>query len=1025
MADGSRGWTREAWDRVVASDPGLTRLRMAVSAATAMATAMALEFGFAELTHAGPQGVLVSILLGTMMAMMGSMALAGAEVWPKVRTAVFFPVAIGVGMLAGVAVSGHTDLMLCVFVLVMFAAVFVRRFGLPFFFYGFMLWMGYFFAAFLGATLSAVPAMLEAVCVGTAWVLLLSCTVLRTNTRRTLRRTRRAYGARARAVARACADLLEAGVTDPRRATRLRRTLHARQLRLAEAALIIDGWSAEPRALSPGAGPLLRRRVLDSHLVIDAMAGAAEALAAEGGPLLAGAARTVAAVARRDDATAEALARALLDAPATGATSGTAERETGTAGDGYWPAHHLAAAVVEFTTLATAPPLTTDPLTAASPTTDPPAGRTTAPETRPATETPDEGDAFAPTVALIAGLLPGSGAVAGDVHARGHGWNWFSRRSLITRQAIQVVVAGGLAIVAGRQLSEVRYYWAVLAAFIAFAGTATRSETTIKALNRVAGTLVGLGAAVLLAHLTAGHVYWVLATVILSMSLGFYLVNVSYASMIFFVTIMVAQMYSVLGTFTAGLLVLRLEETALGAAIGIAVALVVLPTSTRDTVGTARQRYLTAFADVLRACAGRLTPAGAPVPVVAGPGAVAEEAGSGGQEQVTDAGLDALVRTLDHRLQQLTLVARPLTRPLVWGNSPRVTRHRLTLFTSATRHVRALALAPRRAPEAAHDDTLAVAAASFGAAATLLAEAPVPAGAPGAEVAALLATADTALYAHRPRCAPSQLPPVSGPLLHLGGLLHELATAPGIPVVPPVPAPPAGQEADGPLCVGGLVLTAGGGPVPDAVVALTDENGRQAGRGSTGEDGRFALGVPGPGTYLLIGTAGGHAPQAVTVVVRHRGAEVCLELAGRGAVSGTVTGASGTPVAGAAVRAVPEGGGRPRGTVTAADGGYRLDGLPDGRYTLTVTAGGRIGSARPVRVPRPADGAETVPVRCDVRLAPGAEVGGVVRGSSGAPVPEARVTLVDGSGVMVGTATTDGEGRFSLADIPAQAGPVD
>ena len=68
---------------------------------------------------------------------------------------------------------------------------------------------------------------------------------------------------------------------------------------------------------------------------------------------------------------------------------------------------------------------------------------------------------------------------------------------------------------------------------------------------------------------------WVLVVVITSMSCGFYLVNISYASMIFFVTIMVAQLYSALHVFTTGLLWLRLEETAVGAGIGIAVALVV------------------------------------------------------------------------------------------------------------------------------------------------------------------------------------------------------------------------------------------------------------------------------------------------------------------------------------------------------------------------------------------------------------------------------------------------------------------
>jgi Fusaric acid resistance protein-like len=57
--------------------------------------------------------------------------------------------------------------------------------------------------------------------------------------------------------------------------------------------------------------------------------------------------------------------------------------------------------------------------------------------------------------------------------------------------------------------------------------------------------------------------------------LGFYLNRVSYAMMIFFITIVVGQMYSVLHEFQPGLLTLRLEETAIGGAIGVAVALLV------------------------------------------------------------------------------------------------------------------------------------------------------------------------------------------------------------------------------------------------------------------------------------------------------------------------------------------------------------------------------------------------------------------------------------------------------------------
>ena len=674
------GRAREVWDRVVAADPGLHRLRMALSAGAAMATTLGLEYGYARLTHAGPEGIVIAMLMGTVMAMLGSMALSGPRVWPKVRTGVFFPVAIGAGMLPGIAVAGHADLTLVMLVVVMFAAVYIRRFGQPYFFYGFMIWMGYFFAAFLHARWPELPSLLADVTIGTGWVLLLSITVLRTHPRRTVRRVLHAFDARARAVARVCADLLGTGPADDRRRARLRRKLHSRQLRLAETALIVEGWSAEPDALPPGwSAAALRRRLLEAHLAIDEFAAAAVSLIpADGGVSDVSSASDVSSVssaigassesariaehlARREDRAAEQASRALLSPDWVGPAVGN-----GGANDGESTrsrarqARQLAVAALEFIELAAR------------------------------VETPpdiDDTEYFSPAVTLALGALPGSGAVAGGVAARGH-WNPLSRMPLTTRQAIQVAVAGTLAIIAGRELSQARYYWAVIATFIAFTGTATRSETSIKAGNRVLGTLLGFGVGLVLVHLTAGHTIWMLATIVASMSCGFYVVGVSYAGMIFFVTIMVSQLYSALHEYSAGLIVLRLEETAIGAAIGIAVALVVLPTSTRDTVEAASRQYFSALADLSRGIAARLT--------------------SGRTDTTEDAhDLDALTRSLDLRLRQLALVARPLThsrgRALILRNDPGLARHRMTLYAAVARQFRGAALAVRRSPSGVRD----------------------------------------------------------------------------------------------------------------------------------------------------------------------------------------------------------------------------------------------------------------------------------------------------------------------------------
>jgi len=601
-----------------------------------MASALGVELAIARLRGLGEQATIVGMILGAVVAMMGSMALTGTDAWAKVRTAAVFPVAIGGGVVIGVAVSGHPRLMLSLFVVVMFVAVFVRRFGPAYFFYGFMLWMGYFFASFLQPTWSLVPDLLLATVIGAAWVLLLSLTVTRSRPRQTLDRIRRNFDSRARRLAAAITVLLRTSPEQAHTRDRLRRRLHSQQAQLAEAGLMIEAWSAESGAVPPGwSAQGLRRRVLEGQLALERMAAAGEELSEAPASLREGAARVTESFSLND-------MPAVRDAVATlGAIS--AEDSV------YEPvARRLAAVTEEYGRLM---------------------GQARVPPS-------DDLGEFVPSVELAMGNLPSSAAVARDVSARGHRFNPLTRLDFTTRQAVQAAIAGALAIVLGRQLDTTRYYWAVIAAFVAFAGTGTRFETVAKAPYRVLGTLLGLVAGVGLADLTQGHTEWMLFTVVASMFCGFYLVRVNYAFMIFFVTIMIAQLYMILNQFSDQLLVLRLEETVVGAAAGIAVGLLLAPLSTRDTVKAAQVDLYEALATFLDAVAGR------PPSDTDGP---------------TD--VDGLMREVDNQLRDLLLVSTPLTRPLLLANSPALVRRQIALMSRAARLARPLGAAVRGADD--------------------------------------------------------------------------------------------------------------------------------------------------------------------------------------------------------------------------------------------------------------------------------------------------------------------------------------
>ncbi|GGF45546.1 FUSC family protein [Marmoricola endophyticus] len=731
-------WRRTLWllvevrDRFRVSDPGLGRLRGALAAVVSVGTAIPVQLGIGALLGYEGQAGFVAAMFGAVVAMLGANALNGTDTWGKVKTAVFFPVAVAVGVIPATFTAGRELYQVIGFAVTLFLAVYVRRFGLSWFFYGFMGWMGFFFATFLRATLDLVPELLVAAVASTAWVLLLSTTVFRTNPRAVLKTTLAAFFTTGRSVARRAADLLETTEGTDRRGRAMRRLQDA-QAAMASTSLLAEAWSAERGAVPEGwSASALRRRLLETQQAVDRFAGAAVTLRGADPRLVEGGWTVLDHLAARRDLAAVAAACRLQD-------DGEAVRDrlVGRHADddsGWWPALHLAHAVREFLEFDVA---------SASP-----------PEVDPGEEE------FEAATGLVFGGLAGSPAVARDVRPRGGRFNPLLGLSMSTRQAVQVTIAGVIAIAAGTLLSPQRYYWAVIAAFVTFTGTGTRSETFLKGAARVGGTLVGIAAAIGLAHVTIGHTPAIFAAILVSIFLAFYLQKVSYAAMTFFITVLLGQLYTVLGTFSDSLLALRLGETAVGAIAGVAVALLFTPLSTRDTVRAARDELLTAMSEMLQ-------------------GAAAYADGA-------RVDLDALTRTLDDHARRLTLVYRPLVRPLIPGNSSTSSRRRLQLYVAAVSQCRALSLALQRRP--VPDVEVAPAARALAHAAEELTSVGVGAAAPeaGQEVRA----GDRALFE---RSTGRDEEPVVRHLHHLAGTLTQIAGPTPRPTLEP--AQPAGADA--------------------------------------------------------------------------------------------------------------------------------------------------------------------------------------------------------------------------------------
>ncbi|KKZ70726.1 MFS transporter [Streptomyces showdoensis] len=249
-------------------------------------------------------------------------------------------------------------------------------------------------------------------------------------------------------------------------------------------------------------------------------------------------------------------------------------------------------------------------------------------------------------------------------------------------------------------------------------------------------------------------------------------------------------------------------------------------------------------------------------------------------------------------------------------------------------------------------------------------------------------------------------------------LVSHHTPAPEAPATDPVThathagtVPPARTAFASGVPVCGHVQHPDGSSVPRAALTLIDVAGRQIGRGASGEDGRYALAVPGSGAYVLIAAAGGHQPQAVSVTVGERPVDLDVVLGGAGRLAGSVLTADGAPVRDAAVTLTDVRGEVVASTRSGREGTYAMGELVAGEYTLAASAP----AFRPAAVPVSVQSARET--RQDIELAGGAVLRGTVRAGGGRPVEDARVTLLDAAGNVVDTLTTGPDGTFRFVDL--------
>ncbi|MGZ4585451.1 MAG: FUSC family protein, partial [Mycobacterium sp.] len=262
---------------MIGSDPGLLRLRMATRTTAALGCSLLALY---VLTRATGQPLTVA-LLGVVITMVASRSVNEPDPRQQRITMALLPVPAAVSITAAAVLASHQVVSDAVFVVVVFSAAYIRRFGARGRALGMVAFMSYFFTLYLRARISELPWMIGAVAVGTVCTFVMTAYVMPDRPERVLRATIRALRARMAIVVDTTAEAVRTGRLDERR----RRRMRARTLRLNETALMVQSQiedKADPALLWPGVtAEQLAPWLLDAELAIEWVATAGRRAAAQ------------------------------------------------------------------------------------------------------------------------------------------------------------------------------------------------------------------------------------------------------------------------------------------------------------------------------------------------------------------------------------------------------------------------------------------------------------------------------------------------------------------------------------------------------------------------------------------------------------------------------------------------------------------------------------------------------------------------------------------------------------------------
>ncbi|MER7481400.1 FUSC family protein [Streptomyces sp. NPDC126510] len=636
-------------DRIAASDPGLLRLTAGLRTVGAIALTLAVLSLLRADVHL--------LVAGAMAAMVATFAIREKQLGPQAVTlALGLPVALA-SVSLGAVLNTRVVVGDAFFVVLIFCAVYGRRFGDRGTALGLIGFQIYFLSLFVGATLATLPALCGAMAVAFCSSALMRFAVVPATPTGVLLRLRLAFRARLAQLVSAQAELLDASADEMDKALQ---ALREGTARLHETAMMIQG-RLEEGTPDESAARLVQRRIADAEIAAERLglllltartAERADTLTLH----LPGAPVPSLTGPEMPDEAGATLRRDLRALHALVLRAGSGDTGTGLA--------HVRNRLLGYRDEENLPPASAavqDVFRGIGESARSVLGL------RIALDGPQDESDDTPATARSREELDAEDAAIDGGGEEPTPEEQTGLQRPTTRAAVQVAVGSALAIVGGELLSSQRWYWAVLTCWIVFLNTASTGEILVKGYRRLLGTVFGVVAGIVLAGLVGNHTWTAFALVLVLIFAMFYSAPLSYTLMSFFVTAMLGLLYTLLHTYSLDVLVLRIEETALGAACGVVAAALVLPVQTdrrtNELLGTVLER----LAEVTEAAVGQL---------------------SGGP---ADELLDK-ARDLDQSLADLRAATQPLIHPVTPLRTRRNTaRYVVALLETCAYHARTLA----------------------------------------------------------------------------------------------------------------------------------------------------------------------------------------------------------------------------------------------------------------------------------------------------------------------------------------------